>query len=433
MEELKEIARGPIDVLIVGSGSREHALLWKFAQSEMVGEIHMAPGNGGTIGHNVGIQADDIRGLSEFARDTGCITVVGPDRPLELGIVDYFMERGLPIFGPTRNQAMIEWSKIHSKETMRELGIPTAQWTWFTDKDPRRAMQHASLRGGNVVVKADGLADGKGVYVCSSVEESNAAINAVLVEKKFGRAGERMLIEEKLVGRELSVFALCNGIDAVYLGSAVDYKRLLDGDRGPNTGGMGSYSPVGWAGDELISWIMQRMVIPTVRHTRFSGFLYLGLMITENGPMLIEYNARFGDPEAQAIMPRLNIDLLAEVDAIARGEIRAFHRYGNIFNNLGSCCVVLTSEGYARELGREQRRIHGIEEAQGDALIFHAGTTRSDGELFAEPGKRVMSIVGVGSDASDARARAYAAAEKISFEGMHYRKEIGVQRTRVKA
>ena len=439
MEELKQLARAsdePIDVLIVGSGAREHALLWKFARSERARNIFIAPGNGGTASHNIDIRADDMQGLAQFAKETGCLTVVGPDRPLELGIVDYFRQRGLPIFGPTREQARLEWSKMHAKQVMDMLDIPTARWRLFSVNDTKMAMHYARNRGGNVVVKAEGLADGKGVYVCSSVEESNEAITAMLVDKRFGKAGKTILIEDKLEGRELSVFALCNGIDAAYIGNAVDYKRLLDGDKGPNTGGMGAYSPVGWAGDNLISEIMKRMVIPTVRSRRFSGFLYLGLMITERGPMLIEYNARFGDPEAQAVMPRLNIDLLAEVNAIARGPSRMMQARSDMFNGSSSCCVVMSSEGYALENhGGEAREIEGAcrNGAKPEALLFHAGTRVENGTILAEPGKRVLSVVGVDSDPSIARDKAYAAVDKISWENMHYRTDIGKPAVRIRA
>ena len=414
-----------INVLVVGSGGREHALLWKLGKSSAAGDLYIAPGNGGTSAHNVNIGAKNIEDLAKFAREHNCFTVVGAEQPLSLGIVDYFRKNSLLVFGPTVEQAKVETSKSYVKTLMVEEGIPTAAFRTFNSS--KEAISYAKSKGGNVVVKADGLADGKGVFVCSSLEEAKQAIVSILDEGRFGESGKTILIEDKLGGRELSVFALCDGKDAVYIGSAVDYKRVFDGGKGPNTGGMGGYSPAKDADPELIDLVMKKIVHPVVKRTGFAGFLYTGLMITEQGPMVIEFNARFGDPEAQEILPRMKLDLLKELYSVAKGDGMRTRKPEQILRDVHATCVVMCSEGYPfnykDKLGRE---IHGAyETSEGeDTIIFNAGT-KAEGKKLLTSGGRVLCVVGLGPTHEEATKRAYERVSKISWEGEQHRSDVG--------
>lgn len=410
------------NVLIVGSGAREHALLYALKRSDMAGTIYVAPGNGGTSCHNVPIKATEIDDLSEFAMDAKCVTVVGPEMPLALGIVDHFTERGMPIFGPTQFQAKIEWSKAYSKVFMRDHGIPTPNFMVFTKSGP--AIEYAGDRGWDVVVKADGLADGKGAVMCSTEYEVRNAVTGILDKRVFGGAGNFVLVEDKMRGPEISVFALCDGERAHYLGTAADYKRLLEGDKGPNTGGMGAYSPVPMARG-IVESIMRDMMDPVVKSTGFKGFLYGGVMLTYQGPMMLEFNARMGDPEAQVILPRLNFDLLAEMVSVARG--------GRISANISegtsgfACCVNMCSKGYPFSHSKNPAwDISGpYDVSNSDIIVFHGGTKREYGRLFAVGG-RVLSVVGQSPRSlGEAAGIAYLTVGRIDFEGEHHRPDIG--------
>ena len=294
------------NALIVGSGGREHALAWKISQSKRIGKVFVAPGNGGTSDYNVAIDSDNVEGLLRFAKEKNCFTVVGPEIPLSIGIVDRFQEEGLGIFGPTAEESKLETSKSFAKQFMAANGIPTADFRTFDDSG--KAIDHAHRFGGQVVVKADGLAGGKGVFVCGSLQEAELAIKKIMDDGIFGEAGKCIVIEEKLEGNECSVMAICDGRGATFFGSARDHKRVFDADKGPNTGGMGAYSPADQ--NENIEIIMEKIARPVVSASKFRGFLYLGLMLTNDGPKVLEFNVRLGDPEAQVILQRLEGDLI---------------------------------------------------------------------------------------------------------------------------
>jgi phosphoribosylamine---glycine ligase len=410
-----------INLLIVGSGGREHALLWKFSQSPLVSRIFIAPGNGGMPEQSVPISATDIPALIEFARSKKCFTVVGPEQPLSMGIVDEFVRQGLPIFGPSRIQAQLETSKSFAKRFMKEHSIPTAEFGTFDNSS--QALDYASKFDGNVAVKANGLAAGKGVFVCSSMEEARRAINIILENHAYGHAGDSVVVERKLHGREVSLMTLCNGREAIPLGTATDHKRLLDGGKGPNTGGMGAYSPSAEFGRDEVDKAMEKVIAPTVKSTGFIGFLYAGLMLTESGTSVLEFNVRMGDPEAQAILPRLQSDLLATVLKSSNGE--SITESDVVWSKLRSCCVAMCARGYPDDpkLGDP---IHGLEKTQSDNLtfLFHSGTKKIGDELVTSGG-RVLYVASLGSSIEEASARAYATVDKISWLGEHHRRDIG--------
>jgi phosphoribosylamine--glycine ligase len=417
-----------LDVLIVGGGAREHALAWKIRQSPLVRKLLCAPGNAGIaqVAECVPIEPTAVARLADFAQEHGCgLTVVGPEAALAAGVVDEFQRRGLPIFGATRAAAEIESSKAFAKEFMRRHGIPTARHDVAASAAEARAI--LARRGdGPVVVKADGLAAGKGVVVAADRREAEQAIQTMLVEKRFGAASERVVIEDRLEGAELSFFALADGGHAIALTTCQDYKRLLDGDRGPNTGGMGGYSPSVLADAALERQIMETIVTPTVRGLAaegrpYRGVLYVGLMLTEEGPRVLEYNARFGDPEAELIALRIQGDLVPALLAIASGRIqdaRLSWRRGV------SVCVVLAAPGYpgAPKTGD---LIEGLDAAAGveGVQVFHAATRLHDG-LLVTSGGRVLTLTGAGDRFADAVRRCYAAAEKIRFPGRQMRTDI---------
>jgi phosphoribosylamine--glycine ligase len=428
-------------VLVVGSGGREHALAWALARSAEVEAVYVAPGNGGTSwppspeasdlqprapARSVPIRSDDIQALIDFVREQGIdLTVVGPEAPLARGIVDAFRAAGLRIFGPSRAAARIETSKAFAKALMRSCGIPTPDYAVFHDFEKARAYLRA--RPGPVVVKASGLAGGKGAFVCESSEEAEEALYRLMRERIFGEAGETVVIEERLYGSELSLLAFSDGRTARPLLPARDHKRLLDGDRGPNTGGMGAYAPVPEVGPDAVDRVVREIMEPVLQAlarqgTPFVGVLYAGLMWTERGPFVLEFNARFGDPEAQAILPLLETDLLAALEACVEG------RLGDVELRWrpGACVtVVLAAPGYPGRVP-EGLPIAGLEEAaaQEGVLIFHAGTRR-EGDRVLTAGGRVLAVSAIGGHLPEAAARAYAAAERIHFEGMHYRRDIG--------
>jgi phosphoribosylamine--glycine ligase len=417
-----------VRVLVVGGGGREHALCWKFRQSPLCEALYCAPGNGGigTIAEIVPIAAKEHQQLAEWALGHQVdLTVVGPDGPLADGIVDHFEGRGLRIFGPTRAAAQIEWSKSWAKEFCLAHAIPIGQFTTFGDAEA--AHRHVDQAPSGVAVKADGLALGKGVVICQTRAEAHAAIDAMMRERTVGSAGERLVIEELLVGREVSAFAICDGATYRMLPFACDHKAIFDGDRGPNTGGMGAYSPVPWLSSEQVREIELRVIAPAVRGLAragrpFVGYLFAGLIVTAAGIRVIEFNARFGDPEAQAIFPRLGFDLLALIDQARAGNLAAAPVDLPI-NAGAACCVVAASGGYPGAF-QAGFAIEGLDLVGPDTIVFHAGTRR-DGDRYLSAGGRVLGVTGLGADLEAARARAYASVERIRFPAMQYRRDIG--------
>ena len=414
-------------ILLVGGGGREHALVWKLAQSPSVEHLIAAPGNAGIadVAECRPVDSSDIAGLVDLAeKESIDLVVVGPEAPLVEGLVDRLMEKGIAAFGPTAEGALIEGSKVWAKELCVSLGIPTAISETFTDADA--AERYLSRLEPPYVVKAEGLAAGKGVTVAKTQDEAVAAIRAALVDRAFGDAGDRVLVEEFLDGREVSALALTDGETVVPLVPAQDFKRAEDGDAGPNTGGMGAYSPVPFVDERTWQGIASEVLEPAVRGLRdrgipYRGVLYAGLMLTDAGPRVLEFNCRFGDPETQAIIPRLESDLAEMLLATAEG------RLGDLkvtWRPEACVTVVLASGGYpgAYETGIP---IHGLEDAAGveGATIFHAGTTRRDDRVMTAGG-RVLAVSALGKGLAEARERAYEAASRISFEGMHHRTDI---------
>ena len=414
-------------VLLVGGGGREHALAWKLAQSASVDSIIAAPGNAGIaeLAECRPVEADDIAELIRLAeRETVDLAVVGPEAPLVAGLVDHLEARGIPAFGPTADGALIEGSKVEAKGLCLSLGIPTARSETFTDA--AEAERHLDQTEPPYVVKAEGLAGGKGVTVAASRDEAVAALRAALVDKAFGRAGERVLIEEFLEGREVSALALTDGEAVIPLAPAQDFKRVGDGDSGPNTGGMGAYSPVPFVDEVTWQSIAERVLEPAVRglrdrSIRYRGVLYAGLMLTDDGPKVLEFNCRFGDPETQAILPRLDTDLAELLLATARGDL-GDHKI--TWRPEACVTVVLASGGYpgSYETGVPIEGLDRAAEVEG-ATVFHAGTTRRDGKVVTAGG-RVLDVSALGKGLAEARDRAYRAASLISFEGMHHRSDI---------
>lgn len=417
-------------VLVVGGGGREHAIVWRLAQNPTIDRLYAAPGNAGIAREAtcVDIAADDVKELVAFAEREGIdLTVVGPEAPLVAGLADELEARGLRVFGPTAAAARIEGSKAWAKELCERHGIPAGRSLAFDDLDEAVA----ALEGFEppYVVKADGLAAGKGVTVTEDRAEAVRALRRSLVERAFGEAGARVLLEEHLEGREVSAFAITDGRDVLPLALAQDFKRALDGDRGPNTGGMGAYSPVPWVDAETERRIRDEILVRAIRAmeaegVRYRGILYAGLMLTAQGPKVLEFNCRMGDPEAQAILPRLRSDLGELILAACEGNL------GNYVLHwaLEACVtVVLASGGYPGE-HRTGFEIQGLEEAGAmeGVVVFHAGTAERDGRVVTAGG-RVLAVSGLGATLAEARARAYEACARISFEGMHHRSDIAAE------
>lgn len=416
------------DILVVGSGGREHALAWKLKQSPKVGTIYIAPGNGGTrlVGENVPIAATDFEQLSTFAAQKGIgLTVVGPDDPLALGIVDHFQSRGLRIWGPSKAAAQIESSKAFAKQLMKEAKIPTAAFETHTEYN--KAIAYLRRVGAPIVVKASGLALGKGVYVCKTMEEAEVALKEVMIDKVHKDAGNEVVIEEYLDGVEISVHALCDGVNYRLFPTSQDHKPALDGDMGKNTGGMGTIAPVPWVTSEIMTSVEQHVLRPALetmaaRGTPFLGLLYPGIKVTTKGIKVLEFNARFGDPETQVYMRLLKNDLYDLLESCLEGTIGDQHlewTHGYAAN------IVLASGGYpdAYERGLP---IQGVERAEenNEIVVFHAGTSWT-GEGFKTNGGRVLGVCAIGSPLKQALDTAYEAVGKISFQGMQYRKDIG--------
>lgn len=417
-------------VLVIGGGGREHALIWKLAQSPRVDKIYAVPGNGGTesLADNIPIKTSDFDGLIQFVQKNDVyLTVVGPDNPLADGIVDKFIERGLKIFGPVKNAAKIESSKSFAKKFMQELKIPTADFCTFSDF--QEAVLCIKKSNFPVVIKANGLALGKGVYVCKNISEAEDALNKLMVESVYGDAGKEVIIEEYLEGQEVSIHTFCDGGTAVLFPSAQDHKPIFDNDLGPNTGGMGTYAPVPWVGAELLDQAEKDIIKPVLEGlarngAAFCGCLYPGLKITPQGVKVLEFNARFGDPETQSYMRLLKTDLLEIIEACVDKKLCDI----KIEWNPGfAVCIVLASAGYPGPY-KKGTPIFGIDEAEKlpGIVVFHAGTELKDGRLFTSGG-RVLGVTAIGKTLSLALDRAYEAVKLISFEGMQYRKDIGAK------
>jgi len=415
-------------VLVIGSGGREHALVWKIAQSALVEKVFCAPGNPGIgrIAENVPFKVDDLPGLLAFAKREGIgLTVVGPELPLSLGIVDLFEEHGMKIFGARRNAAIIEASKAFSKDLMKKYNVPTAFYGVFTEIEP--ALAFIEKHGAPIVVKADGLAAGKGVIVAQTTDEAKDAVREMLSGNAFGEAGSRVVIEEFLRGEEASFLAFTDGKNIIPLASAQDHKAVFDGDKGPNTGGMGAYSPAPVVTpaihEKAMEEVMRRTVDGMAAEGRpYRGVLYAGLMIDGDSVKTLEFNARFGDPECQPLLMRMKSDIVPILMAVADGDISGIEIE---WHDMAAVCVVMASGGYPGEY-RKGDVISGLDLAAGidDLFVFHAGTGEADGRFIASGG-RVLGVTGRGATVADAIAKAYEGVAVISWEGVHYRSDIG--------
>ena len=416
-------------VLVIGAGGREHALVWKLRQSPRVTKLYCAPGNAGTaaIAENVPIGAEDVGGLFEFAKKEKIdFTVVGPEAPLVLGIVDLFIENGLKIFGPQKAAAQLEGSKIFMKEMLDKAKIPTATYKTFTDLNDALTYIE-TLNDFPVVIKADGLAAGKGVIVVRNFDDAAKTIEAIMVDKKFGKAGERIIIESFLKGQEVSVMAVTDGKVILPFLSIQDHKQRYEGDKGPNTGGMGAFCPTGYIDETLMAEIQEHILSATLAGLRnegitYRGILYAGLMLTENGPRVLEFNCRFGDPETQAVLPLLKTDLF---DIFQRTVDRKLGGLGRLeWNNSTAACVVMASRGYPGKY-KTGLTISGLQNHRDDSsMVFHSGT-KKEGNHWVTAGGRVLGVVGVDHDLESALKRAYEIVKKVRFEGAAYRRDIG--------
>ncbi len=407
----------------MGAGGREHALSWKLSTSEKIDQVYAAPGNGGTL-QNVELSVTDIEGLAKFAQEKNCFTVVGPEDPLAAGIVDAFVEKGLPIFGPTKNAAKLESSKIWAKEFMKRNSIPTADFEIFDDA--QKAKDFVKSYEKPVVIKADGLAAGKGVIVCKNKDEANDAIDTILTKKSFGDAGSKIIIEERIDGVEASYIALCDGKIGIPMATSQDHKRIFDNDEGPNTGGMGAYSPTPIIDEKLTSEIQEKIIDKTIHAMRdegfeFKGFLYAGIMIKDGIPYVLEYNVRMGDPECQPILMRLDSDLYDYLHASSEGKLSELPEIS--WKNQYSVCVVLASKGYPSSYPTGDE-ITGFENISSDALVFHAGTKRQDNKIKSNGG-RVLGVTALGSSLQDAINNAYDACNHIRWTNKYHRTDIG--------
>ena len=413
-------------VLVVGGGGREHAICWKLAQSPKVTELYCAPGNAGIaqVATCVPVKATDVEGMVKWAKDNAMdFVMVAPDDPLALGMVDALDEAGIPAFGPRANAAIIEASKAFSKALMKKYNIPTAAYETFTELD--KALAYIDEQGAPIVVKADGLALGKGVVVASTVEEAKQAVREMMEDKKFGASGSTVVIEECMVGPEVTVLAFCDGEHLVPMLSSQDHKRVYDGNEGPNTGGMGAFCPSPNYTPEIAEFCRKNIFIPTVEALKaegrpFKGVIYFGLMLTEKGPKVVEYNARFGDPETQPILSMLDTDLLDIFQVCVNGTL---DQVDVKWKDGAACCIVLASGGYpiAHKTGYV---ISGLDKVEG-ATVFHAGTKLDENGNFLNNGGRVLGVTATGADLQDAVAKAYAACEPISWTDMHKRTDIG--------
>jgi len=414
-------------ILIIGGGGREHALAWKIGRDERRPALHIAPGNAGTagLGTNLPIQAEDTAGIIDWAKkEKPDLTVVGPEVPLCLGIVDLMQAEGFRVFGPVKDAARLEGSKIFTKEILRAARVPTASSESFNDES--KALAYIKSHPLPVVIKADGLAAGKGVVICATLAEAEQAVRQTLTAKIFGKAGQKILIEEYMEGEEVSVLAFVDGKKAVLLPTARDHKRVFDNDKGPNTGGMGAYSPAAVENPEFSGMVLKKIFEPTIKELNrrgicYKGVLYAGLMLTKEGPKVLEFNCRFGDPETQAILPRLKGSLISAMEACIDGNLREEHA---ACRDESCACVVMASGGYP---GHYQKGdvISGLDAAGKlkNVMIFHAGTKLENGKVVTAGG-RVLGITALGPTLAEAVKRAYESAAAIKFNNAHYRRDI---------
>jgi phosphoribosylamine--glycine ligase len=418
-----------LKVLVIGGGGREHTLVWKIVQSPKVGKVFVAPGNAGTatIAENLSFRATDIEGLGKAAKEKGIdLVVVGPEAPLASGVVDYFNKLGIPIFGPTRAATQIESSKVFARNLMEKYGTPCPKGATFSSYyEAREYLRKQSLP---VVIKADGLAAGKGVIIASSPEEAHKALSDIMEAKIFGAAGERVIIDEYLNGREVSLIAFTDGKTVSPMVPACDYKKIGDGDQGPNTGGMGSYSPPGFFPAQMTEKVTRDILLPTVKAMAkegqlYRGVLYAGLMIVNGEPVVLEFNARFGDPETQVILPLLKTDLVDILLAVVQGKLDQV----KIEWSSAACVgVVMSSTGYPGSY-KTGFPIQGIDNVDRDVLVFHAGTKLGNDGIIYTDGGRVLTVVGTGKDMTEAQEKVYRNIPKIYFKGCYYRKDIALR------
>jgi len=413
-------------ILVIGSGGREHALVWKIRQSPHVSKVYCAPGNGGIAGlaECVALKADDIPGLLAFALDQGIdLTVVGPEAPLVNGIVDVFERAGRKVFGPSKAAAQLEGSKVFAKDFMARYFVPTARYAVFEHLEAAKA----AISGFTlpVVVKADGLAAGKGVVICQTRKEAEVALKAIMADRIFKDAGAKVVIEEFLVGEEASILAVCDGKHYQLLDSSQDHKRIFDNDKGPNTGGMGAYSPAPVITPELWKVITEKVIDPVVRGmgqdgTPFKGVLYAGIMVTKDGPQVLEFNVRFGDPETQAVLPRLKSDIVELMLAAIEGHLQNLKLE---WDQRVCVSVVMAAGGYPGEY-KTGKVIRGLDQVPAGAIVFHAGTKKENDQIVTSGG-RVLGVTALGNGIAEAIKNVYQAVEKITFEGCQFRRDIG--------
>jgi phosphoribosylamine---glycine ligase len=412
-----------VDILVVGSGGREHAIGWKLAQSPKVDKIYYAPGNGGTQ-NNVDIPSDNIESLAKFAKENNCVTVVGPEIPLSMGIVDEFTKKDLIIFGPTKNASQLESSKIWAKNFMKRNGILTARFEVFDD--PQKAIEFAKSVDYQLVVKADGLAAGKGVIVCNNSFEVIDAIDKILVKKNFGNAGTRIILEERIDGIEASFIAISDGNVAYPMATSQDHKRIYDDDKGPNTGGMGTYSPTPVIDDLTANEIQKNVIEKTISSMKkegiiFKGFLYAGIMLKDGKPYVLEFNARMGDPECQPIMMRMESALIDYIQASIDGTLSSLPPIS--WKKQSAVCVVLASKGYPESYPKNEE-ILGLDDSTPNSQVFHSGTRKENGKVLTSGG-RVLGVTATGDTLENAIKNAYARVNKISWPSKYYRTDIG--------
>jgi phosphoribosylamine--glycine ligase len=418
-------------ILVIGGGGREHAIVWKLSQSKVVDKIYCIPGNAGIseVAECLEIESKDISALLDFVKYEWIdLTVVGPEDPLAKGIVDVFQKEGRRIIGPTQAGAQIESSKVFAKDFMKRHKIPTAEYKIFTSYT--HAEEYIRLKGTPIVIKADGLAAGKGVFVCQNYDEAVDALRIIMKEKVFGSAGDKVVIEECLKGQEVSYLVFTDGKSIVPMVTSKDHKRLLDNDEGPNTGGMGTFSPNPAVTPELEQEILETVIKPTIKGLKsegiiYKGILYAGLMIVNGKPYVLEFNCRFGDPETQVILPRLETDIIDIFMAISEQRLS---KVNVKWSDKASLCVILASEGYPGKY-RKGLSIKGLEMVKGlkDVIVFHAGTKFNEEGAIVTSGGRVLGVTALGNDLQEARQKAYSAVGLINFEGMQYRKDIGLK------
>jgi len=425
-------------ILVVGGGGREHAMAWRIARSKRVQRVYVAPGNGGTAQDPdlVNVPIDPVKQMTELAdfvvKEGIAMTVVGPEAPLAAGIVDLFRGRGLKVFGPTQAAAQLEASKDFAKQFMKRHGIPTAAFETFSDAAQARAYasaQSEKFPGLPIVIKADGLAAGKGVVVATSLEEAHAAIDEMLLGNRFGDAGARVVIEDFLQGEEASFIVMCDGEEAFALATSQDHKRVGDGDIGPNTGGMGAYSPAPVVTPKVFARVMREVIRPVLKGmkaegTPYTGFLYAGLMIHKKEPRVVEFNCRMGDPETQPIFLRMRGDFTVLLEKAIAGQLNQVHELADtLWDNRPAVGVVIAAENYP-DAPRVGDAIHNVPKPTADAVVFHAGTQMKDGTLLTSGG-RVLCATAMGNSLRDAQAQAYRLVDQLKFEGMHCRRDIG--------